>query len=152
MWCILYYYRWYNFDNRPSSVLSSTWYQLLLQEGSCLICFNILHIISLVSYQSCYYLFYHEMHLIRFICCYCTLIQNKSIIFSIFYLKPSRDLISFTNSKSFLFWYNQTQFLCWRQINPKPSCFDHPQRSATTESCSSIRCQMILVREIFTEI
>ena len=41
-WRLLYFDCWYHFNKRPCRVYSVTQYELILQEGSCLLCLKIL--------------------------------------------------------------------------------------------------------------
>ena len=76
--------------------------------------------IATVSYQYWYYLFLFEMHLLRFICCYCTLIYVINAILLCFICNHCRTLISCK------FWINyfvifSNNCFCCRQINPQPN-------------------------------
>ena len=49
-------------------------------------------IITMVSYQYFSYLYYHNIQQRRYICCYCPLTYNDSVIFIMFYFKLSQLL------------------------------------------------------------
>ena len=59
----------------------------------------------MVSYQYCYYLYYREIHLRRFICYYCTLIYDNYIIFIMFYFKSLRSFAFLATFESVRLWY-----------------------------------------------
>ena len=115
--------------------------------------------IDMVSYQNCYYLYYHEIHLRRYIFWYCPLTYDHYNIFIVFYIKLSRNFSFLTNIESVLLWYFQTQLLCGKN-NPFTSIFNQQQvqtpsycypNQATTERQSTIGVQPIVVRYILTE-
>ena len=83
----------------------------------------------MVSYQYCSYSYDIKINLCRFIFWYCTLIYDNSIIFIMFYFKPSRNIAFITNLESVPLWYFRTQFFAAIQINPQPSNF----QSSTTQ-------------------
>ena len=85
-------------------------------------------IISTLSYQYCYYSYYHKIHLRRYICCCCLLTYYNSITFIIFYYKLSQNLAFLKNVEPVHLWYFRTkQFYC-RQRNVLPLIFDHQQQ------------------------
>ena len=98
------------------------------------------------------YLFYRKMHLLRFICCYCTFIHNTYIIFIMFYLKSSRNLVFLTYFESIPLCYFQTHFFAAEKLIPNLPIFDHPQRRVTTERQSPITVWLIVVRDISNQI
>ena len=106
-------------------------------------------IITMVSYQYFSYLYYLEIHLLRYICCYCPLTYGNSVIFIMFNFTLSHNFSFFTNILFVHFWYFRTQLSCSRQRNPKVSIFNHQQQvqklgydypnKATTKRQSTIR-------------
>ena len=56
----------------------------------------------MVSYQYMSYLFYRKIHLLRFICCYCTSIYNKYIILLFFICNHHKTLLISQVSYKFL--------------------------------------------------
>ena len=54
-----------------------------------------------VSYQNCFYSYYCEIHLRRYIIWYCPLTYDNSLIFIMFYIKLSRNFAFLTNIGSF---------------------------------------------------
>ena len=66
--------------------------------------------IATVIYQCWSYLFDREIHLLRFICWYCTSIYDKYIILLCYICNHHRNLL-FQKFGSIPLWYFQTQFL-----------------------------------------
>ena len=62
-----------------------------------------------MSYQYCSYLYYCDIHLHRYIRCYCQFTYNDSVILIMFYFKLSRKFSFLTNIKSSHLWYFWTQ-------------------------------------------
>ena len=83
--------------------------------------------IATVSDQYCPYLYYHKIHLCRYICCYYQPMYNNSVIFIIFYFKLSRNFYFIKNIKSIICGILETQLIFSRQINPLTLIFDHQQ-------------------------
>ena len=77
-----------------------------------------------MSYQYRSYLYYWEIHLCMYICYFCPLIYDYSVIFIMFDIKLPQNLF-LTNIESISLWYFWTQLFCSRQNNPQTIIFDH---------------------------
>ena len=91
--------------------------------------------IATVSYQYCSYLYYHNIHLCRYICCYCPLTYNDYVILNMLYFKLSLNFHFLTCIESVTLWYFQTQCFCSLKRNPQPSIFDHQQQVQKPSAC-----------------
>ena len=74
-------------------------------------------IIATVSYQYCSYLYYCDIHQRRYICFYCPLAYNGSVILIIFYYKLSQNFAFLTNIEYVHLCYFWTQQFRSRQRN-----------------------------------
>ena len=83
----------------------------------------------MVSYQYCPYLYYHDIHLHRYICCYCPLTYDNYVIFIIFSFSLSRNFAFITNFEYVHLWYFNKYF---SQQRKKSITFDF-QSSPTSE-------------------
>ena len=111
----------------------------------------------MVSYQNCFYFYYHKINLRRYILCYCPLTYNNNFISERFYIKPSWNIDFLTNIESVLLWYCQRQFLR-RSKKSIDLNFNQQQQAQRPNSCyhntaknnrqSSIRGQPFVVRQI----
>ena len=133
-WGLVYYVR----------AITTTW------QGSCgmSILFRTYKVTVRYKYMSA--LYYREIHLIRFISCYCTFIYNKCVNIFILHL-----LIITRLSLSRKFWINfsvifcSTVFCCRKLHLRPPESFNHRQKS-NIEIRGSIRGRMVVVRNIRT--
>ena len=77
----------------------------------------------MVSYQYCNYLFYREIHLLRFIWCYFTLIYDKYVFFCVCFFEIITEyFFSHKFRINSIVIFSNTIFRC-RQINPQPTNF-----------------------------
>ena len=81
-----------------------------------------------VSYQYMCASFYREIHLLRFINKYCTLIYNKYVIWLCFVINHHKNSAYITNLESISLWYFVTQLFTWYIYDlPKCGFFDKKQ-------------------------
>ena len=104
-------------------------------RGLFLIYYHYSVIISMVRYQYCSCLYYHEIHHRRYFFWYCTLTYDDYVIFIVFYLKLSRIFDFITNIESIHWCYFWTQQFCNRQRNSLFSIFDPQQQVHISSSC-----------------